>query len=70
MTAPLFVQIDAAVCNANSTQINTTPVTLVSQLTGDAGSFFTVETGVNTGLFRIFAQRADGQCSISSRGLG
>ena len=50
---PLFVQIDAAVCNANSTQINTTPVTLVSQLTGDTETFTAVETGVNTGLFRI-----------------
>lgn len=50
---PLFVQVDAAVCNSNSTQIGTAPVTLVSQLTGDTETFTAVETGVNTGLFRI-----------------
>lgn len=49
----LFVQVDAATCNTSSTQINTTPVTLVSQLTGDTETFTAVETGVNTGLFRI-----------------
>ena len=51
--SPLFVQVDAAACNSSSTQINTAPVTLVSQLTGDTESFTAVETGVNTGLFRI-----------------
>ncbi|MEC5211766.1 putative repeat protein (TIGR01451 family) [Polaromonas sp. CG_9.5] len=50
---PLFVQVDAATCNTSPTQINTTPVTLVSQLTGDTETFTAVETGVNTGLFRI-----------------
>ena len=51
--SPLFVQVDAAVCNSNSAQIGTAPVTLVSQLTGDTETFTAVETGVNTGLFRI-----------------
>ena len=51
--SPLFVQVDAAACNTNSTQIGTVPVTLVSQLTGDTETFTAVETGVNTGLFRI-----------------
>lgn len=50
---PLFVQVDAAVCNTSPTQIGTAPVTLVSQLTGDVETFTAVETGANTGLFRI-----------------
>jgi len=50
---PLFVQVDAAVCNVNPAQIGTVPVTLTSQLTGDVETFTGVETGPNTGLFRI-----------------
>ena len=51
--SPLFVQVDAAVCNANPTQLTTVPVTLVSQLTGDTETFTATETGPNTGVFRI-----------------
>ncbi|UUZ77672.1 DUF11 domain-containing protein [Polaromonas sp. P1(28)-13] len=50
---PLFVQVDAAVCNSSATQIGTAPVTLASQLTGDTETYTAVETGPNTGLFRI-----------------
>ncbi|OYZ02018.1 MAG: hypothetical protein B7Y42_02955 [Polaromonas sp. 28-63-22] len=50
---PLFVQADAAVCNADPIQATTVPITLVSQLTGDTETFTAVETGPNTGLFRI-----------------
>ena len=50
---PLFVQVDAAACNANPTQVTTVPVTLVSQLTGDTETFTAMETGPNTGVFRI-----------------
>jgi uncharacterized repeat protein (TIGR01451 family) len=50
---PLFVQADAAACNTNPTQINSVPITLVSQLTGDMETYTGVETGPNTGLFRI-----------------
>ncbi len=50
---PLFVQVNAAVCNVNPALIGTVPVTLTSQLTGDIETFTAVETGVNTGLFRI-----------------
>jgi uncharacterized repeat protein (TIGR01451 family) len=50
---PLFVQVDAAACNANPVQIDTVPVTVISQLTGDTETFTAVETGPNTGLFRI-----------------
>ena len=50
---PLFVQVDAAACNNNPAQIGTAPVTLMSKLTGDTETFTAVETGPNTGLFRI-----------------
>ena len=51
--SPLFMQLDAAACNTSLIQVNTAPVTLVSQLTGDTETFTAVETGVNTGMFRI-----------------
>jgi uncharacterized repeat protein (TIGR01451 family) len=50
---PLFVQANAAVCNADSTTVGTVPITLVSRLTGDTETFTAVETGPNTGIFRI-----------------
>jgi uncharacterized repeat protein (TIGR01451 family) len=50
---PLFVQANAAVCNADSTTVGTVPITLVSRLTGDSETFTAVETGPNTGIFRI-----------------
>ncbi|MDB5953773.1 MAG: hypothetical protein JWP60_381, partial [Ramlibacter sp.] len=50
---PLFVQADAALCNADPVRVDTVPVTVVSQLTGDVETFVGVETGPNTGLFRI-----------------
>ncbi|MCY7369557.1 MAG: DUF11 domain-containing protein [Polaromonas sp.] len=51
--APLFVQVDAAMCNVDPAQSGTLPVTLVSQLTGDAETFTATETGPNTGIYRI-----------------
>lgn len=50
---PLFVQADAAACNTNPAEIGTTPIILVSQLTGDTETYTGIETGPNTGLFRI-----------------
>lgn len=50
---PLFVQADAAVCNADPTRIETVLVTLISGLTGDTETLAAVETGPNTGMFRI-----------------
>ncbi len=49
----LFVQTDAAICNADPATIGTVPVTIVSQLTGDSETYTAVETGPNTGVFRI-----------------
>ncbi len=51
--APLFVQAQALACNASRTEINTVPITLVSVLTGDTETLTGVETGPNTGIFRI-----------------
>lgn len=50
---PLYVQVDAAVCNANPLQPDTVPVTVASQLSGDSEVYTAVETGPNTGVFRI-----------------
>src|ERR1700674_2627702 len=50
---PLFVQVDAALCNTDPTRALTAPVTLTSRLTGDVELFTAVETAANTGLFRI-----------------
>jgi uncharacterized repeat protein (TIGR01451 family) len=51
--SPLFVQTDASICNADPATIGTVPVTIVSQLTGDSETYTAVETGPNTGIFRI-----------------
>ena len=50
---PLFVQVNAAVCNVDPSQALSVAVTLTSKLTGDVETFTAVETGPNTGLFRI-----------------
>lgn len=49
----LFVQVNAAVCNTNATQVLSVPVTLTSRLTGDVETFTAVETAANSGLFRV-----------------
>jgi uncharacterized repeat protein (TIGR01451 family) len=69
---PLFVQVDAAVCNADPLTIGTVTVTLVSLLTGDTEAFTAVETGVNTGIFRILPDvpTADGSLRIVASGDG
>ena len=51
--SPLFVQVDAALCNTDPTRALTAPVTLTSRLTGDVEILTAVETAPNTGLFRI-----------------
>lgn len=49
----LFVEVDAVVCNTDPVVAGTIPVTIVSQLTGDKETYLAVETGPNTGVFRI-----------------
>lgn len=50
---PLWVQADAAMCNADPLRPDTVPVTVASQLSGDVEIYTAVETAANTGLFRI-----------------
>ncbi len=50
---PLFVQADAAQCNTDTTRIETQVIIITSDLTDDVESFEAIETGPNTGLFRI-----------------
>ena len=59
--SPLFVQVNAAVCNTNPAQVLTVPVTLTSRLTGDVDTFNAVETAANTGAVPHPAGRADGE---------
>lgn len=51
--APLFVQAIAAQCNANPDAAETHPITITSTLTSDKETFSAVETGPNTGIFRV-----------------
>lgn len=51
--SPLYVQVSAAACNTQPSEIQSVPVTIVSQLTGDTEVFTATEIAPNTGLFRI-----------------
>lgn len=53
MGSPLFIQVDAAACNLDPSTVETKPITLKSQLTGDTETFIATETGPNTGVFRV-----------------
>jgi uncharacterized repeat protein (TIGR01451 family) len=50
---PLYVQADGAACNADSLVTETHAITITSKLTGDSETFNAVESGPNTGKFRI-----------------
>lgn len=50
---PLFVQASAAQCNADSQVTEQHPISISSKLTGDVENYTAVETGPNTGIFRI-----------------
>ncbi|HCD53014.1 MAG TPA: hypothetical protein DEQ34_11235, partial [Balneolaceae bacterium] len=49
----LHIQADASVCNENRSVIETVTIDLTSDLTGDMERFTGIETGPNTGVFRI-----------------
>ncbi|HEY0076877.1 MAG TPA: carboxypeptidase regulatory-like domain-containing protein, partial [Abditibacteriaceae bacterium] len=51
----LFVQARVGQCNSDSTQIDRTFIAITSRLTGDVETFEAVETGPNTGIFRLSA---------------
>lgn len=50
---PLYVQADAAQCNAEPARADSVTVKVTSQLTGDVESFTAIETSPNSGVFRI-----------------
>jgi uncharacterized repeat protein (TIGR01451 family) len=70
--SPVFVQMNASQCNTDVALVETHPVTIISQLTGDTETFTATETGPNTGVFRILpnVKTADGAVSIVSSGNG
>ena len=49
----IFVQANAAQCNASPLVIETRQIIITSALTGDVESFIATETGINTGVFSI-----------------
>ena len=53
MGSPLWIQVNAALCNLDPTTAESKPIILKSTLTGDTETFTAVETGPNTGVFRI-----------------
>ncbi|MDR3454541.1 MAG: hypothetical protein P4L96_17370 [Rhodoferax sp.] len=72
LDAPLFVQVNAAQCNIDPTMVETHPITLVSQLTGDTETFTATETAANSGIFRILPNvpTANGAIHIVASGDG
>lgn len=50
---PLFVQGSAASCNLDPTRIEQVPITIRSTLTDDSVRVIGIETGPNTGIFRV-----------------
>ena len=51
--SPLFIQANAAACNLMPDVVESNLVTVTSTLTGDKETFWAIESGPNTGLFRI-----------------
>ena len=70
--APLFVQVNAAACNLNGSQIESYPIRLNSLIGNDVETFTAVETGPNTGVFRIVPDvpTADGRSQSVITGDG
>ena len=53
MNRPLYLQGDSSACNQDSTRIERVTLDLTSKLTGDTIRTEMVETGPNTGIFRV-----------------
>ena len=66
----LYVQAIAAACNQDPLAPETRPITLTSQLTGDIETYPAVETGPNTGIFRITAPTKDATTHAVVQGDG
>lgn len=68
--APLYVEADAAMCNLLPTTRETQLIVITSAATGDRESFIAVETGANTGKFRIEPSAPTGESDASLPGDG
>ena len=66
----LFVQASASACNQNPQVPETRPITLTSQLTGDQEVYPALETGPNTGIFRITVPTKDATSYAVVKGDG
>ncbi len=53
LNRPLFLQGDSAACNVDPTAVERVTLTLTSTLTGDSIRTQMIETGPNTGIFRV-----------------
>ncbi len=50
---PLYIQANASLCNESSTKIESVTIDIASSLSGDLETYIGIETGRNTGIFRI-----------------
>jgi uncharacterized repeat protein (TIGR01451 family) len=50
---PLWIQANAAACNADPVNVETHAIRLTASLSGDSEIFVGTETGPNTGIFRV-----------------
>ena len=70
---PLFVQASAGICNEDPLVAETEEITISSRLTGDVERFLAVETGPNTGIFRILpsvpTRSSDGSNLVRGNGI-
>lgn len=53
MGAPLYLQVNAAACNTDPTQVLSLQLQLSSQLSHDQETYTAIETAANTGIFRV-----------------
>ncbi len=50
---PLYIQANAAACNANPVAVDTVQIAVSALLSGDVETFTATETGPNTGIFQV-----------------
>lgn len=59
LSGMLYLQADAAECNADAALTEQIRITLRSTLTGDSQTYMATESGPNTGMFRVNAETMD-----------
>ncbi len=68
--SPVFVQANAAACNLSSVAAETHTILISSDKTGDSEAFTAIETGPNTGIFRIVPQALTADAATSPVAAG